>query len=158
MSSNKAPRKSVARSRKEAENVMTDIEPTTLLSQVQIITFDNSRPFSLEGRDILAKVMAIPDSNTIVLGFYLFRNRWTARCRHACFTCPDMHSSTPEIRADGVKSHEMISNLLMDQVIRASFGPNDKFGRALVDITLGDERKLAHIMISSGFAAALPIA
>ena len=126
----------------------------TVLQKIRDITLDNSRPFSLEDREMPAKVLQIIDGDTVVLGIYLFRNRWSVRCRCARFNCAEMHSSSIEERTSAVRSRDYISQLMLNQVITAHFGANDKYGRALVDITLPDGRDLCQVMISGGYAAA----
>lgn len=130
-----------------------DTSEATSIQKIRDITLDNSRPFSLEGRDLPAKVLQVIDGNTVILGIYLFRNRWSVRCRCARFNCAEMHGSSPEERASAARSRDYLSQLVLNQIITARFCANDKYGRAVVDITLPDGRDLCQIMISAGYAA-----
>jgi hypothetical protein len=138
----KAPKAPSKVSKKTPAKEVAESTPDEPAVPEQKITLENSRPFDLNGYELRAKVLAIPaDCNTVVLGIFLFRTRWQIRCRHASFT------------ADGPQARQYLTSLLVDTVVTARFGPNDKFGRALVDIWLRDGRALARSIIAEGRGA-----
>lgn len=116
------------------------------------ITLQNSRPFTLEGREMPVKILQVIDGNTIVVGFILFRARWNLTCRCAGFTCADIHSRDANDRAHAQCARDFLSQLLTDKVVIASFGALDKYRRQLISIVLPDKRDLARLMISEGHA------
>lgn len=128
------------------------IEPS-IKSQVHDITLENSRVFSLEGREMPAKVLRVVDGDTIILGIYLFRNRWNVKCRCAGYNCAEIHASSAEERSIASRARERVTQLLLDKVVQAQFGANDKYGRPLVSIILPDGHDLCSTMISGGYAA-----
>lgn len=118
------------------------------------LSMTNTRPFSLEGYEMPAKVLQIVDGDTIVLGFWLFRNRWRARCRCARFNCAELHSTSAEERNAACRARDFVSQLILNQIVAVRFESDDKYGRPIVNVTLPDGRDLCQVMISGGYAAA----
>lgn len=123
-------------------------------AEAMSVTLENSDPFDLDGRVLLAKVLHVIDGDTLILGFILFRKKWQVRCRCTGFNCAEMRSDNAQDRAAALRARDYVVSVIGDKVITATFGHNDKYGRALVNITLPDGKDLCKSMISGGFAAA----
>lgn len=115
------------------------------------ITLQNSRAFSLEGREMPVKVLQVIDGNTVILGFHLFREAWNMPCRWANFVCASTRSRNPVERAAAVRARDFVEHLLVDQVASAKFGAMEH-GKQTVILTLLDGRELSRIMIAEGHA------
>lgn len=129
------------------------VDESSMGSQVRDITLENSREFSLDGREMPAKVLRVVDGDTVVLGIYLFRNRWNVKCRCAGYNCAEIHALSAEERSIASSARERATQLLLDNIVQVQFGANDKYGRPLVSIILPNGHDLRSTMISGGYAA-----
>ncbi len=125
--------------------------------QTSAITLENSEPFALTGKVMPAKVLRAVDGDTLILGVYIFRKKWNVRCRCARFNCAELRAADQVSREAALRAQRFVEQLIVGKVVEATFGRNDKYGRALVDIVLPDGRDLCQIMISGGYAAAYDV-
>lgn len=116
------------------------------------ITRETTVPFDLAGREIYAKVLRVVDGDTVELGFILFRRKWRVRCRCRHINCAEMTSKCSEELAAAMRAKEFAERLLTNKVVIAKFDHNDKYGRALVEITMDDGRAFDVAMIDGGYA------
>jgi hypothetical protein len=118
---------------------------------VQSITLESARPFSLEGRELRVKILEVIDGNLVLAGFFMFRIQWVAKCCLSGHVCPSARGAS-DARDAGVRARESLAKMIGGRVVNAAFGPNDKYGRAQVRLTLDDGRDVSGLMIAEGSA------
>lgn len=104
-----------------------------------------------------AKVIKWVDGDTVDLIVDLgFRVQFGQRARLAGLNTPEMHAKGERERADAIKACMLVNRLAFPGstvTIRSQKPtPDDKYGRWLVEITIGDGTNLNQELLSKGLA------
>ena len=90
--------------------------------------------FSLCGMDCQSKIVGVHDGDTVNALIQCNDSIFKFRCRLARIDAPELKSTNEQEKKQAIHSRDMLSSLVLNQIVRLKIGKNDKFSRPLVDI------------------------
>jgi micrococcal nuclease len=96
--------------------------------------------FTLEGRTLLAKVVDVYDGDTCKVNIFLFENvlkKFTVRMMG--YDTPEMRTKNLVEKKYGIRSKTILSNLVLNKIVKLECLEFDKYGRILGNIISKDK-------------------
>jgi micrococcal nuclease len=94
--------------------------------------------FSLMGHKCKAKVVYVYDGDTVHLVIEVFGNLYKWKCRIAHIDTPELRTKDMNEKKMGVDARDKLKVLIENKIVDVECFEFDKYGRLLVEITIGD--------------------
>jgi endonuclease YncB( thermonuclease family) len=105
-----------------------------LIKRLNSVSLSNVKRFSFNGYDTYAKVLKVQDADTITILFEYKDEIVKYNIRIQGIDAPELHSKISAEATLSKKGKEYLENLILNCIIRVSFGEFDKYGRVLATI------------------------
>lgn len=103
------------------------------------VTDSSVEDFSFNGMTFTGKCVKTYDGDSVKVVIYLFNRLCKVTLRLAGVDCPEIRSSYENEKKFAQVVKLALSNKILNKLITVRFYHNDKYGRSLCDIYLGDE-------------------
>lgn len=113
--------------------------------------WDDAVCFSLDGKEVDAKVMSVYDGDTVILAFSIHHVMYRWKCRISGIDTPEVRTKNHDEKAMGYRARDALRDKILGRVVRVTCGKFDKYGRILVDIHV-DGVSIGDWLVSNGYA------
>lgn len=113
--------------------------------------WDEAVDFGFYGEVRKAKVVSVYDGDTVKVAFPLNKKMYRWNCRISGVDTPEIRTKDTDEKAMGYKVRDVLSEKILNKVVKVVCGRFDKYGRLLVDIYI-DGVSISEWLISNGYA------
>lgn len=135
------------------------------VKELSKLTLENVEPFSLKGQTLRCKCCKVYDGDTVTLIFPIkitqkifvpitFTKYYRSSCRLYGMDAPEIKTNNPKEKEAAIKSRDFLANLILGQIITATFYREEKYGRLLADLYISEyeDTSLNQILVEKGHA------
>ena len=113
--------------------------------------WDEAVDFGFYGEVRKAKVVSVYDGDTVKIAFPLNKKMYRWNCRISGVDTPEIRTKDPDEKAMGYKVRDVLSEKILNKVVKVVCGRFDKYGRLLIDIYINGI-SIGEWLISNGYA------
>lgn len=122
------------------------------IDELNQLTLKNTKQFSFNGLDILAKVGRVHDADTLTILFKYNNQAFKHNIRLLGIDAPEMHSKVEAEKKIAQLGQIFLSNLILDKIIRVQMTEFDQYGRSLCYIyQLDTETSINDLLVVKGY-------
>ena len=109
--------------------------------------------FSLEGKELKAKVVSVYDGDTVKCVFPLNDQIYKWNCRLSGIDTPELRTRNKKEKKFGYEVRDYLREKILNKVVTLECGEFDKYGRLLIKIKCdGEECSINQLLINNDYA------
>lgn len=122
------------------------------MDELNQLTLKNTKTFSFNGLDILAKVGRVHDADTLTILFKYNNQAFKHNIRLLGVDAPEMNSKVDAEKKVAQLGQIFLSDLILNKIIRVKMTDFDQYGRSLCYIYLLDsETTINSLLVEQGY-------
>jgi endonuclease YncB( thermonuclease family) len=103
------------------------------------------KPFSFNGKILLAKVIHIIDGDTIKVNIFIGKELKQFVIRMYGYDSPEMKTKNPIEKQYAIRSKNIISQLIFNKIVKLECFKYDKYGRILANVFIKLNQKIMNV-------------
>jgi len=114
-------------------------------------TLDNTKDFTMLGRQCKVKVIDVYDGDTVTVAFPFQNEIYHKKCRIEGIDCAEIRTKNLVEKKFGYEARDYLITKLQNKIVDASFEKQDKYGRLLAVLSFENGENVAQHMIDQGY-------
>ncbi len=122
-----------------------------LRSRLKSVKLLNTKPFSFNGNQFLARIIDVYDGDSITALIYFNKEFVTIKCRLYGIDTAEIRTKDENEKKFAIETKHYLENIILNEIININCYTFDNFGRVLVDI-IKDGQNINDLLVNKGYA------